>query len=60
LELWTTSQRSRQSSWGHFHVKSCNTATRSESNISDSVWLPKGTTLKGIMLIYSSVLNKKI
>ena len=26
---------------------------------SPAMWLPKGTTLKGIMLIYSSVFNKK-
>jgi len=59
LELWTTSERSWQSSWGHFHMKTSSTATGSWSNVSSSVWLPKWTTLKGIMLICSSVVNKK-
>ena len=58
LELWTTSKRLWQSSWGHFHMKTSSTATGSGSNVSGSVWLPKGTILKGIMLIYSSVVNK--
>ena len=31
---------------------------RSGSNVSDGVWLPKGTALKGIMLICSSVVKK--
>ena len=52
LELWTTSKRSRQTSWGHFYMKTSSTATGSGSNVSGDVWLPKGTTLKGIMLIY--------
>jgi len=52
LELWTTSKRSWQTSWGHFHMKTSSTATGSWSNVSGGVWLPKGTTLKGISLIY--------
>ena len=36
------------------------TATGSGSNICGGVWFPKGITLKGIMLICSSVVNKKI
>ena len=52
LELWTTSKRSWQTSWGHFYMKTSSTATESGSNVSGGVWLPKGTTLKGIMLIY--------
>ena len=52
LELWTTSKRSWQTNWGHFHVKTSSTAIGSVSNVSGGVWLPKGTTLKGIMLIY--------
>jgi len=52
LELWTTSKRSWQTSWGQFYTKTSSTANGSESNVSGSVWLPKGTTLKGIMLIY--------
>ena len=59
LELWTTSERSWQSSWGYFHTKTSSTATRSRSNVSGGVWLPKWKTLKGIMLICSSVVNKK-
>ena len=53
LELWTASKRSWQTSWGQFHMKISSTATRSGSNISSGVWLPKGTTLEGIMLICS-------
>ena len=34
-------------------------ATGSWSNVSDGVWLPKGTILNGIMLIYRQMLNKK-
>jgi len=52
LELWTTSKRSWQNSWGHFHMKTSSAATGSGSNVSGGVWLPKGTTLKGIRLIY--------
>jgi len=52
LELWTTSKRSWQTSWGHFYMRTSSTATGSGSNVSGGVWLPKGTTLKGIMLIY--------
>ena len=59
MDLWTTSKRSWQTSWGHFHMKTSTTATGSWSNVSSGVWLPKGTTLKGIMLICSSVVNKK-
>jgi len=33
-------------------MKTSSTATGSGSNVSGGVWLPKGTTLKGIMLIY--------
>ena len=41
LELWTTSKRSLQASWGHFHMKTSSmTGTRSGSNVSGSVWLP--------------------
>jgi hypothetical protein len=29
-------------------------------NVSGSVWLPKGTTLMGMMLIFSSVVNNKL
>jgi hypothetical protein len=59
LELWTTSKRLWQTSWGHFHMKTSSTATGSGNNFSDGVWLPKGTTLKGAMLIFCSVVNKK-
>ena len=52
LELWTTSKRSWQTSWGHFYIKTSSTATRRGKNVSGGVRLPKGTTLKGIMLIY--------
>jgi hypothetical protein len=54
LDLWTTSKRSWQTSWRHFQLNTCSTATGSGSNISGDVWLPKGTTL----LICSSVVNK--
>ena len=40
-------------------MNTSSTATGSGSNVSSGVWLPKGSTLKGIMLIYSSVFNKK-
>jgi len=40
-------------------MKTSSSATGSGSNVSAGVWLPKGTTLKGTMLIYSSVFNKK-
>ena len=59
LELWTTSQRSWQSSWWHFHMTTSSTATGRGSNVSGGMWLPKGTILKGIVLICSSVVNKK-
>jgi hypothetical protein len=39
-------------SGGHFYMKTSTTATGSGSNVSGGVWFPKGTTLKGIMLIY--------
>ena len=39
-------------------MKTSSTATGSGSNVSGGVWLPKGTTLNGIMLMCSSV-NKK-
>ena len=57
LELWTTSRRTCRIRWGHLHMKTSSTATASVSNVSGNVWLPKGTTLKGIMLICSSVVN---
>jgi hypothetical protein len=47
LKLWTTS------------MKTSNTATGSGSNVSSGVWLPKGTNLKWMMLIFSSYVNKK-
>ena len=40
-------------------MKASNVATRSWSNVSGDVWLPKGTSLKGIMFICRSVVNKK-
>jgi hypothetical protein len=40
-------------------MKASRTATGSGNNVSSGVWLPKGTTLKGIVLIFSSVVNKK-
>ena len=52
LEMWTTSKRSWQTSWRHFYMKTSSIATGSGSKVSGGVWLPKGTTLKGIMLIY--------
>jgi len=58
LELWTTSKRSWPTSWGQFHMKNSSTVTGSGSNVSGGVWFLKGTTLKGIMLICSSVVNK--
>ena len=39
--------------------RTSSTATGSGSNVSGGVWLPKGTTLKGITLICSSVVNKQ-
>jgi len=59
LELWTTSKRSWQNSWGHLQMKTSSTATWSGSYVSGCVWLPKGTALKEIMLICSPVVNKK-
>ena len=59
LDLWTTSRRLWHTSWGHLHMKTSSTITGSGSNISGSMWLPKGTNLKGIMLIFGSVVNKK-
>jgi len=41
-------------------MKTSSTATGSGSKVSGGVWLPKGTTLKGIMLMCSSVVKKKI
>jgi hypothetical protein len=40
-------------------MNSSSTATLN-GNISSCVWLPKGTALKWMMLIFSSVVNKKI
>ena len=40
-------------------MKASSTATGSGSHVSGGVWLPKGSTLKAIMLICSSVVNKK-
>ena len=59
LELCTTSKRSWQTFWGYFHMWISSTAKGSGRNVSGGVWLSKGTTLKGIMFICSSVLNKK-
>jgi hypothetical protein len=42
-----------------FHMKTSSTAAGSGSNVSGSVCLSKGSTLKGIMLIGSSVVNTK-
>jgi hypothetical protein len=39
-------------------MKTSSTATGSGNNVSGGVWLPKGTTLKGMLLIFSSVVNK--
>jgi len=41
-------------------MKTSSTATGSGSDVYSGVWLPKGTILKGIMLIYSSVFNKNV
>jgi hypothetical protein len=49
LELQTTYKRSWQTS----------TTTGCGNNFSGGVWLPKGTTLKGMMLIFNSVVNQK-
>jgi hypothetical protein len=51
-------QRSWKTSRGHFHIKTSGTAAGSGNNFSGGVSLPKGTTLKWMMLIFSSV-NKK-
>jgi hypothetical protein len=40
----------------HEDFQHCSTGS---GNVLGSVWLPKGTTLKGIMLIFSSVVNKR-
>ena len=40
-------------------MKASNTDTGNGSNVSGGVWLPKGTTLEGMMLICSSVVNKQ-
>jgi len=40
-------------------MKISSTATGSGSNVSGGVWLPKGTTMKGVELIYSSIFNLK-
>ena len=53
LELWTTFKRSWQTNCRQFHMKTSSTATRSGRNISGGVRLPKGTTLRRIMLICS-------
>jgi len=44
----------------HEDMKNSSVVTGSGNNVSGGVWLPRGTTLKGIMLICSSVVNKKI
>jgi hypothetical protein len=51
-----------QRSWVHLkvHTKTSSTATGSGNNVSGSAWLSKGTALKGVMLIFSSVVNKKV
>jgi hypothetical protein len=59
LELWTTWKGSWQNSWGHFHTNTSSTATVS-GNVSISLWLPKETNLKRVMLIFSSVFNKNV
>jgi hypothetical protein len=41
-------------------MKTSSTATGSGNNVCGGVGLPKGTTLKGVMLILSSVVNKKL
>ena len=61
--FWNCGQHPKcrwQTSWGHFHMKTSSTATGSGSNVSGGVWLPKGTTLKGIMLICSSAVKKNL
>jgi hypothetical protein len=40
----------------HFHMTTSSTATGSR-NVSGGFWPPKETTLKGMMLIFSSVVN---
>jgi hypothetical protein len=40
-------------------MKTSSISTGSGNNVSGVVWLPKGTTLKGMMLIISSVFNEK-
>jgi hypothetical protein len=40
-------------------MKTSSTATGSGNNFPGNVCLPKGTTLKWMMLIFSSVVNKK-
>jgi hypothetical protein len=43
----------------HLHMTASMIAIGSGNNLSVGVWLPKGTTLKGIMLIFSLVVNKQ-
>jgi hypothetical protein len=59
LKLWRTSKRSWQASRGHFHTETSRTATGNWNNFSGGVCLPKRTTLKWMMLIFSSVFNKR-
>jgi hypothetical protein len=40
-------------------MKNSSTTTGIGTNVSGGVWLPKGTTLKGMMLIFISVDNKQ-
>jgi hypothetical protein len=39
-------------------MQTSSTATRSRNNVSGGAWLPKGTNMKEMMLIFSSVVNK--
>jgi hypothetical protein len=52
LELWTTYK-------GRDRPFEGTSSTATGSDVSGGVWLPKGTTLKGMMLTFSSVVNKK-
>jgi hypothetical protein len=41
-------------------MKTSSTATDSGNNVSGDVLLPKGTTVEGMMLMVSSVVNKNV
>ena len=47
LELWTTSERSWQTSWWHFHMKTSVTATGSGSNVSRRCGSSQGKCFEG-------------